>query len=65
VKRLVLLAIALSIAVAAPGAARAGTPCRDRLINDWLHDGKVKTTYPIACYRDALHYVNGKADLSV
>jgi hypothetical protein len=65
VKRLVLIAVALSIAVAAPGAAHAATPCRDRLINDWLQDGKIKTTYPIACYHDALRFVNGKADLSV
>ena len=37
--------------------AGAAVPCRDRIYNDWYHDGKIATTYPIACYRDALKQV--------
>jgi cobalamin biosynthesis Mg chelatase CobN len=59
---LVLLALA---AVAALGPARAGaaTPCRDKIFNEWYHDGKVASTYPIACYRDALKHI--PADVAV
>jgi hypothetical protein len=32
-------------------------PCRDRIYNDWYHDGKIATNYPLACYRDALKKV--------
>ena len=52
VKRLVLLILAL--AAFAPSTAGAAVPCRDRIYNDWYGDGKIATTYPVACYRDAL-----------
>ena len=57
-KRLVL--VILAVAALAPFAssnAGAAVPCRDRIYNDWYHDGKIATTYPIACYRDALKKV--------
>ena len=59
---LVLIAF---VAVAALGPARAGaaTPCRDKIFNEWYHDGKVASTYPIACYRDALKHI--PADVAV
>jgi hypothetical protein len=59
VKRLLLLVVVL--AVLAPGTANAAAPCRDRIYNDWYPDGKIKTTYPIACYRDALKHIRGDA----
>jgi hypothetical protein len=55
VKRVVLVILAL--AAFAPATAGAAVPCRDRIYNDWYHDGKIATTYPIACYRDALKKV--------
>ena len=50
----------LILAVAAfahPTAANAAVPCRDRIYNDWYGDGKIATTYPVSCYRDALKHV--------
>jgi hypothetical protein len=47
-----------------PASGHATTVCRNRIINQWEGTGKIKTTYPIACYRAALAFVNGKADLS-
>jgi hypothetical protein len=58
-RRLVLLTMLL--AVAWPAAASAAAPCRDRIYNDWYGDGKIATTYPIACYRDALRHVRPDA----
>jgi hypothetical protein len=50
----------LAVAAFAPFAAAPGgaaVPCRDRIYNDWYHDGKIATSYPIACYRDAFKKV--------
>jgi hypothetical protein len=58
VKRLLLLATLLA-AVALPGTSgAAGTPCRNKVFNDWYPDGKIASTYPLACYRDALKHLN-------
>jgi hypothetical protein len=60
VKRLLLLASLLAgvLAVALPGpASAAGTPCRDKIFNNWYRDGKVASTYPTSCYRDALKHI--------
>ncbi|MFL5954436.1 MAG: hypothetical protein ACJ76I_10050 [Gaiellaceae bacterium] len=60
-KRLLLLAVLL-VAVALPGTAGAsGTPCRNKIFNDWYRDGKIASTYPIGCYRDALKHVQPDA----
>ena len=61
-KRVVL--VILAVAAFAPFAAApagAAVPCRDRIYNDWYHDGKIATSYPIACYRDALKHVRTDA----
>ena len=57
---LVILAVAAFAPFASPTAG-AAVSCRDRIYNDWYHDGKIATTYPIACYRDALKHVKGDA----
>jgi hypothetical protein len=58
VKRVFLLILAVAaLAPFAPSTAGAAVPCRDRIYNDWYHDGKIATTYPIACYRDAIKKV--------
>jgi hypothetical protein len=59
VKRLLLLVVVLAVVV--PGRAHAATPCRDKIYNDWYPDGKIATTYPIACYRDALRHIRADA----
>ena len=58
-KRVVLLILAVAAVV--PVAANAAVPCRDRIYNDWYGDGKIATTYPLACYRDALQHVHNDA----
>ena len=58
-KRLALLAFLA--ATLWPTAANAAVPCRDRIYNDWYADGKIASTYPVACYRDALKHVTGDA----
>ena len=60
-KRVVLLVVLLA-AVAIPGTASAsGTPCRNKIFNDWYRDGKIASTYPVGCYRDALKHIPADA----
>jgi cobalamin biosynthesis Mg chelatase CobN len=57
-KRWLVLLLALSaLAALGPARAEAKTPCRDKIFNEWYHDGKVASTYPISCYRDALKHI--------
>ncbi len=67
-RRYLILALAAVALVVPAGAAAAKKPsttvCRNKIINQWEGTGKIKTTYPIACYRAALKYVQGKADIS-
>ena len=55
------LAAVLSLAAVAAfaPAADAKVPCRNRIFNDWDKDGKIASTYPISCYRDALRHIPG------
>jgi hypothetical protein len=59
-KRLLLLL--LLVACAAPAQALAATPCRNKIFNDWYADGRIASTYPHACYVDALHHIPPDAD---
>jgi hypothetical protein len=54
-----LFALVLAFAVAATtvSAGEAKTPCRNLIYNDWYQDGKIASTYPISCYRDALSHI--------
>jgi hypothetical protein len=56
VKRLLLLACVLGV-FAIPATAHAAVPCRDRIYNEWYATGKISTSYPLACYRDALRNI--------
>ena len=58
-KRLLLLFVlaAVAIPVAIPATASAAVPCRIKVYNDWYGDGKIASTYPLACYRDALKHM--------
>ncbi len=58
-KRLLLLLVlaAVAVPVAIPATAGAAVPCRNKIYNDWYGDGKIASTYPIACYRDALKHM--------
>jgi hypothetical protein len=57
--RLFIVPLLALVAIAAfgPGRADATTPCRDRIYNEWYRDGKVASTYPLSCYRDALKHI--------
>ncbi|HEY8645502.1 MAG TPA: hypothetical protein VIL77_06455 [Gaiellaceae bacterium] len=55
-KRLLLLATLLAVALPGPASA-AGTPCRNKIFNDWYRDGKIASSYPVGCYRDALKHI--------
>lgn len=59
-KRLLLLATLLAVALPGPASA-AGTPCRNKIFNDWYRDGKIASTYPLGCYRDALNHIHADA----
>jgi hypothetical protein len=61
VKRLAL--IGLLVAAFWPTAANAAVPCRNRIYHDWYADGKIATTYPISCYRDAIKHVSNDAKI--
>lgn len=55
-KRLLLLATLLAVAL--PGTASAAdSPCRNKVFNDWYRDGKIASSYPVSCYRDALKHI--------
>jgi hypothetical protein len=63
-RRLVLLALlagAVVLSALVPASAKAAVPCRDRIYNDWYRHGKIASTYPFACYRDALKHVPSDA----
>ena len=55
-KRLLLLATLLAVALPGPASA-ATSPCRNKVFNDWYPDGKIASTYPVSCYRDALKHM--------
>jgi hypothetical protein len=40
-----------------PGQASAATPCWERVVNDWLKDGRIDGTYSVKCYQAALKNV--------
>ncbi len=61
-KRLLLVSLLAAFAVAVPAQAHAASPCRDRIFNDWYADGKIASTYPHACYVDALRHIPTDAD---
>jgi hypothetical protein len=43
--------------LAMPGQASAAKPCWERVINDWLKDGRIDGTYSVTCYQAALKNV--------
>jgi hypothetical protein len=45
----------LALAVSAP--SRAATPCWRQVIDDWVQNDRVQSTYPLHCYKDALAHV--------
>jgi hypothetical protein len=62
-KRLLLLAVLAVAATAIPAQASASGPCRNDIYDDWYQDGKIASTYSIACYRDAISHVKGDAKI--
>jgi hypothetical protein len=56
-----VLATVLFVGLAAPATSGAAVPCRDRIFNDWYHDGKIASSYPTSCYRDALRHIPADA----
>lgn len=57
-----LLLVSLLVALALPAGANAAL-CRNKIYTDWLADGKVASTYPHACYVDALHHIPQDANV--
>jgi hypothetical protein len=55
--RWISFVLVLAAAAAFAPGADAKTPCRDGIYKDWDRDGKIASTYPISCYRDALRHV--------
>jgi len=51
---LVALVASVILLLALPGQASAATPCWERVINDWLKDGRIDGTYSVKCYQQAL-----------
>ena len=48
----------VTILLAMPGQASAAKPCWERVINDWLNDGRIDGTYSVKCYQQALKNVH-------
>jgi hypothetical protein len=55
--RWIALVLALAATAAFAPVAGATVPCRNRIYNDWDKDGKIASTYPLSCYRDALRHI--------
>jgi hypothetical protein len=60
--RIALIALAAGLgavgALAAPPQADAkATPCWERLLDDWVVDGRIDKTYPASCYREAMKHL--------
>jgi hypothetical protein len=51
------LVLVLAATAAFAPVAGAKTPCRQQIYNDWEKDGKIASTYPLSCYRDALRNI--------
>jgi hypothetical protein len=43
----------VTMLLAMPGQASAAKPCWERVINDWLNDGRIDGTYSVKCYQQA------------
>jgi hypothetical protein len=56
-----LLTASLLAGLAISASASAAVPCRDRIFNDWYHDGRIASSYPTGCYRDALKHIPADA----
>ncbi len=56
-----LLVGSLLAGLAISASASAAVPCRDRIFNDWYHDGRIASSYPASCYRDALKHIPADA----
>ncbi len=53
----VLVALATGLLLALPGTAAAAKPCWERVIDDWLANGRITGTYKGSCYQQALKHV--------
>jgi hypothetical protein len=51
---LTALVAGVVLLLALPGQAAAATPCWERVMNDWLKDGRIDGTYSVKCYQQAL-----------
>jgi hypothetical protein len=56
-----LLIGSLLAGLAISEGASAAVPCRDKIFNDWYHDGRIASSYPTGCYRDALKHIPADA----
>jgi hypothetical protein len=54
---LIALLAGLAVILSAPSTAAAATPCWKRVINQWLDNQPIATTYPASCYQQALKHV--------
>ena len=45
------------LSLTTPSQAAAAKPCWERVINDWLKDGRIDGTYSVKCYQAALKNV--------
>jgi hypothetical protein len=54
---LIALLAGLAVVLTAPSTAAGAAPCWKRVINQWLDNKPIATTYPAACYQQALKHV--------
>jgi len=50
---LTALVVSFVLVLALPGQAAAAKPCWERVIDDWLNDGRIDGTYSVKCYQQA------------
>ena len=52
-----LLALSAAVMLAVPGQASAAKPCWERVLDDWLNNGRVTGVYSVRCLQNALKNV--------
>ena len=49
--------VSATVLAALTTSASAGTSCGEEILDDWIDDQKIATTYPVSCYDEALDFV--------
>jgi hypothetical protein len=64
-KRVALIGVLAFVAATVSAAPASASLCSNRILNQWEATGKIATTYPVSCYRQALAYAKSRPDIGL